>query len=180
MGDIGSEDDLRVKICENNSSKSQSQGKCCLTKILSHFFSSEWVSNRNETWSGGKLGNCSEILFNENSSNLYVTLLKDGSDVGPEISNLILEGYIGSNNTDLRSFHCGAFSLDKKSQQSKSCVNEVVFREYSHKKMLLDRLIVQIGEDGTDDDVSLTVVKFQIIFTSPPLLPLKHKRGIFI
>ena len=103
--------------------------------------------------------------FNENSFNLYVTLLKDGSDVGPEISNLILEGYIGSNNTELRSFHCGSFSLDHQSQQSKSCVNEVVFREYSHKKMLLDRVIVQIGEDGTDDDVSLTVLKFQIIFT---------------
>ena len=163
MGDIGSDDDLSVKICENNSSKSQ--GKCCSTKVLSHFFSSEWVSNRNETWSGGKLGNCSEILFNENSFNLYVTLLKDGSDLGPEISNLILEGYIGSNNSELRSFHCGAFSLDKTSQQSKSCVNEAVFREYSHKKMLLDRVIVQIGEDGTDDDVSLTVLKFLIIFT---------------
>ena len=168
MGDIGSDDDLRVKICENNSSKSQSgKGKCCSTKVLSHFFSSEWVSNRNETWSGGKLGNCSEILFNENAFNLYVTLVKDGSEVGPAISNLILEGYIGSNNTDLRSFHCGAFNLDSQSQQSKSCVNEVVFREYSQKKMLLDRVIVQMGEDGTDDDVSLTVLNFHKLFTSP-------------
>ena len=155
MGDIGSDDDLSLRICENNSSKIQ--GKCCSTKVLSHFFSSEWVANRNETWSGGKLGNCSEILFNENSYNLFVTVLKDGSDVGPEISNLILEGYIGSNNTELRSFYCGAFNLGRKSQQSKSCVNEVVFQEYSHKKMMLDRVIVQIGEDGTDDDVSLTV-----------------------
>ena len=163
MGDTGSDDDLRVQICENNSSESKSEGKCCSTKTLSHFFSSEWVPNRNETWSGGKLGNCSEFLFNENSFTLYATLVKDGSESGPSISNLMLEGYIGSNISELRSFHCGDFNLDNSSQQTKSCVNQLASREHSHKKVLLDRVIVQIGEDGTDDDVSLTVIKFHII-----------------
>ena len=154
MGSIGSDEDMRIKICDIN--------KCCTTRVLSHLLGSEWKAHRNETWSGRKLGNCSEILFIENSLQLNVTLIKEGSGVGPTVSRLFLRGHVDSDKTNIRSFHCGSFELVNESQQSKSCINEFVVLEQqtvssTDQKLGLTRVTVQVGPDGTDDDVSLTV-----------------------
>ena len=54
MGAVGSDDDIRMKLCDLS--------KCCTTKVLSNLLSGEWRAKKKETWDGSKLGNCSQIL----------------------------------------------------------------------------------------------------------------------
>merc|ERR1711899_562387 len=70
MGAVGSDDDIRIKICDSS--------KCCTTKVLSNLLSGEWRAKKKETRDGSKLGNCSQILFDDKLSAIEVTLLKDG------------------------------------------------------------------------------------------------------
>merc|ERR1711874_543581 len=52
MGAVGSDDDIRIKICDNS--------KCCTTKVLSNLLSGEWRAKKKETWDGSiTLGRCS-------------------------------------------------------------------------------------------------------------------------
>ena len=88
MGAVGSDDDIRVRICDIN--------KCCTTKVLSNLLSGEWRAKKKETWDGGKLGNCSQILFDDKLSSIDVTILKDGKRAGPEVSSMVLSGQVGS------------------------------------------------------------------------------------
>merc|ERR1719400_717854 len=87
MGAVGSDDDIRVKICDNS--------KCCTTKVLSNLLSGEWRAKKKETWDGSKLGNCSQILFDDKLSRVEVSLLKDGKRAGPEVVSINITGQIG-------------------------------------------------------------------------------------
>ena len=152
VGAVGSDEDMRVRVCDDQ--------KCCTSRVLSHLLGSEWEPNTSETWSGRKLGNCSEILFRQNSLELRVSLVRTGPGPGPIVSRLVVRGHVGTNQAQTRSFHCGSFELGNQSQQSKSCVPELLLLQQtpdSEERFRLDRVIVQVGEDGTDDDVSLTV-----------------------
>merc|ERR1711874_642297 len=53
MGAVGSDDDIRIKICDGV--------LCCTTDKLSNLLTSEWVAKKKEKWDGGKLGNCSSV-----------------------------------------------------------------------------------------------------------------------
>ena len=70
MGSIGSDDDIRIKMCEGS--------KCCTTDKLSNLLGSEWVARKVEKWDGGKLGNCSEIMFSDNLASIDATIIKKG------------------------------------------------------------------------------------------------------
>merc|ERR1712168_1014769 len=80
MGAVGSDDDIRVKICDTT--------KCCTTSKLSNLLGSEWVAKKKETWDGGKLGNCSQILFDDKLSSIEASILKNGKKDGPEVANM--------------------------------------------------------------------------------------------
>ena len=66
--------------------------KCCTTSKLSHTLSSEWVKNKQETWDGRKLGNCSDILFKSDATSLEVAVIKTIKKKQPlEITSIVLE-----------------------------------------------------------------------------------------
>jgi len=152
MGSTGSDDDIRIQICDKE--------KCCTTEILSHFFSGEWVKNKNETWSGDKLNNCSEIEFDVTSSILNVTLLKDGANVGPKVENILLTG---QNNGSEEVYYCGPFDMKAKDSKMTNICGDVKILENTNideEKSLLNKIIVKIGSDGTDNDVAIEICSF--------------------
>merc|ERR1711874_8780 len=109
MGALGSDDDIRIKICDGV--------LCCTTDKLSNLLTSEWVAKKKEKWDGGKLGNCSSVQFSDKLSSIGVIILKNDKFLpAPSVSVV--------------------------APKTNFNVNMVS---------------VQIGDDGTDDDVSLEI-----------------------
>ena len=158
MGNVGSDDDMRVRICDNS--------KCCTTKELSHTFSSEWVAKKKETWDGSDMGNCSGILFDSKLSSIEVVLLKSGKKSAPEIKSIIATGQVGSNKANLQTYKCGDYKFTKTdNQKSRFCITDSVPSSAprtptstSSGNLFVNQVFVQVGDDGTDDDVSLEVI----------------------
>merc|ERR1712227_354030 len=116
IGNIGSDDDIRIKICDIS--------KCCTTDALHQLLSSEWSPNRNETWTERKLGNCSEILFESQINKIDVSILKDGTRPGPEIKSLVLTSKLLSNTSVIEKFQCGSYNIsDNDMVKTRSCKN---------------------------------------------------------
>ena len=156
MGGLGSDDDMSIKICDLS--------KCCTTKKLSHLLSSEWVAKKRETWDGSDLGNCSQILFDEKLSSIEVTLLKNGKKSAPEIVGMNVTGQVGSNKNNVQVFKCGPYKFIKSdAQKSSFCLNSKSSparkpsSPSTNPKYNINSVVVQVGDDGTNDDVSLEV-----------------------
>ena len=159
MGAVGSDDDMSLKICD--------PGKCCTTKKLSHLFGSEWLAKKKETWDGGDLGNCSSILFDQNLSSVEVAILKNGKKTAPEITSMELTGQIGSDKKKTQVFKCGSYKFTKNDAQKTSfCLNnkappKPTTRPKSPSSTTgshqVNNVIVQVGNDGSNDEISLDV-----------------------
>jgi len=152
MGAVGSDDDIRVKICDNS--------KCCTTKVLSNLLSSEWVAKKKETWDGGKLGNCSQILFSELAS-IEASILKNGKKNGPEVVSMNLTAQIGKDKKNVKLYRCGGYKLSTRdNKKSGFCLTNSppsspsLSRQSSYG---VNKVTVQMGDDGTNDDVSLEI-----------------------
>jgi len=144
----GTKDDVAIKICD--------QAKCCHTKELSHFLGSEWVKDKTEVWDGGKLGNCSKILFESASPALSVTLLKPGKD-DLKVSSIILEG--GPGKTTTHKFTCGAIALPA-SAASKTLSCTKTNKPATTVAVKINKITVKMGagnSDGTKDDVVMKI-----------------------
>ena len=165
MGAVGSDDDIRIKICEGS--------KCCTTDKLSNILGSEWDAKKKEKWDGGKLGNCSDVSFSDNLPFLDATIIKKGKKdkEGPEVVNMNITGRIGKDKKNVVIFNCGIYKLSKTDRQkSGKCINPKyvapvpkslpppslssvpIVANYN-----INKISVQMGDDGTDDDVSLEV-----------------------
>merc|ERR1712137_1258902 len=168
MGNVGSDDDMRIKICDKS--------KCCTTKVLSHLLKSEWVAKKKETWDGRDLGNCSSILFDENLSSIEVALLKKGKKNGPEVNSMKLTGQIGSDKKKTTAFNCGQYKFTAKdtiksnfcTKDSTSSANRgtpttsrTTTRSSSSSRttpnMAFKKIVVQMGAVGSDDDMRLRI-----------------------
>merc|ERR1719232_1158449 len=166
MGAVGSDDDMRIKICDKS--------KCCTTKVLSHLLKSEWVAKKKETWDGSDLGNCSSILFDENLSSIEVALLKKGKKNGPEVNSMKLTGQIGSDKKKTTAFNCGQYKFTAKdtiksnfcTKESKSSANRATTSRTTTRSssssrttpsMAFKRVDVQMGAVGSDDDMRLRI-----------------------
>ena len=164
MGAVGSDDDIRIKICSGST--------CCSTDKLSNLLGREWVAKKKETWDGGKLGNCSSIMFTDKLSSIDVTLLKKGKKEGPEVVNMNITGQIGKDKKAVTVFKCGSYKLSKTEKQKTGvCLDRNIQTQtqttkslpppaIAQKKMVnvnVNMISVQIGDDGTDNDVSLQV-----------------------
>ena len=160
MGAVGSDDDIRIKICSGST--------CCTTDKLSNLLGREWVAKKKETWDGGKLGNCSRVEFSDKLSSIDVTLFKNGKKEGPEVVNMNITGQIGKDKKAVTVFKCGSYKLSKtEKQKSAVCLDRNIQTTKSlppptvaQKKSVnvnLEKISVQIGDDGTDNDVSLQV-----------------------
>lgn len=165
MGAVGSDDDIRIKMCEGS--------KCCTTDKLSNILGSEWDAKKKEKWDGGKLGNCSDVSFSDNLPFLDATIIKKGKKdkEGPEVVNMNITGRIGKDKKNVVIFNCGIYKLSKTDRQkSGKCINPKyvapvpkslpppslssvpIVANYN-----INKISVQMGDDGTDDDVSLEV-----------------------
>merc|ERR1712215_284939 len=178
VGTVGSDDDIRIKICD--------RAKCCTTKELSHTFSSEWKKNKLETWDGRKLGNCSDILFDDKLSSVEVSIVKELSKKDPlEVTSITLYGQVGSDKKNLQMFKCRSYSFRATdSLKSNNCLNEKTTPKSAPttpKKpaavptkrpvasssssglptLLIKKISVQVGPVGTDDDVSMQICDLQ-------------------
>ena len=153
MGAVSSDDDIRVKICDNS--------KCCTTKVLSNLLSGEWVAKKKETWDGGKLGNCSQILFSDRLTSIEASILKNGKRAGPEVVNMNITGQIGKDKKNIKVFKCGSYKLSTRDSQKsgfcQSTSNSPVRSPSltSQSSYNVNKVTVQMGNDGTNDDVSL-------------------------
>ena len=149
MGAVGSDDDIRIKICDNS--------KCCTTKVLSNLLSGEWRAKKKETWDGSKLGNCSQILFNDQLSSIEASILKDGKRAGPEVTSINITGQIGSDKKNIKLYKCGSYRLTARDKQKSGfCVSDTnPSRSPSVSRYSVNKIAVQMGDDGTNDDVSL-------------------------
>jgi len=116
MGAVGSDDDIRIKICDPS--------KCCTSKKLSHLLSSEWVAKKLETWDGSDLGNCSSILFDDKLSSVEVAILKaKKKEDALEVTSMKLTAQVGSDKKNLQTFECGSYKFAKKdSTKSNFCL----------------------------------------------------------
>jgi len=178
VGAVGSDDDIRIKICD--------RAKCCTTKELSHTFSSEWKKNKLETWDGRKLGNCSDILFDDKLSSVEVSIVKELSKKDPlEVTSIALSAQVGSDKKNIQMFKCRSYSFRATdSLKSNTCLNEktapksaptttkkpaaaptkrpVVSSSSSGlPTLLVKKIIVQVGAVGTDDDVTMKICDLQ-------------------
>ena len=162
MGNVGSDDDMRVKICDSS--------KCCTTKKLSHLLSSEWVAKKKETWDGSDMGNCSGILFDQKLSSIEVAILKAGKKSAPEIKALNVTGQIGSNKKNLLVYKCKEYKFSKTdSQKTSFCLSSNAPSRSSSpssrpssptssvSSFNINEVVVFVGDDGTNEDVSLQV-----------------------
>merc|ERR1711997_485917 len=161
VGAVGSDDDIRIKICSGST--------CCSTDKLSNLLGREWVAKKKETWDGGKLGNCSRVQFSDKLSSIDVTLLKNGKKEGPQVVNMNITGQIGKDKKAVTVFKCGSYSLSKtEKQKSGVCLDRNIQTttkslpapSVAQKKSVnvnLNMISVQIGDDGTDNDVSLQI-----------------------
>eukprot|EP00091_Calanus_sinicus_P009876 TRINITY_DN2294_c0_g1_i10.p1 TRINITY_DN2294_c0_g1~~TRINITY_DN2294_c0_g1_i10.p1 ORF type:complete len:271 (-),score=78.36 TRINITY_DN2294_c0_g1_i10:26-838(-) len=163
VGPDGTDDDVTMKICDTS--------KCCTTKTLSHLLSSEWVKDKLETWDGSKLGNCSQILFDSEARKLDVTVnkatkKKDSLDV----TSVTLEAAPASDKKKVKKFQCGSFKLKgTDSQKTSVCPGsgstptrgpsktKDIPIKISRENYKIGNVIVQMGDDGTNDDVSMKV-----------------------
>jgi len=163
VGPDGTDDDVTMKICDTS--------KCCTTKTLSHTLSSEWVKDKLETWDGRKLGNCSEILFDSEVRQLEVTVNKATKKKDSlDITSVALEGAPTSDKKKIKKFQCGSFKLggtdSKKSSicpgngpkptRGPSKISSVPIK-ISRENYKINNVIVQMGDDGTNDDVSMKI-----------------------
>ena len=158
MGAVGSDDDIRIKICDNS--------KCCTTKVLSNLLSGEWRAKKKETWDGSKLGNCSQILFNDQLSSIEASILKDGKRAGPEVTSINITGQIGSDKKNIKVYKCGSYRLTARDKQKSGfCVSDTnPSRSPSVSRYSVNKIAVQMGDDGTNDDVSLEASQLSKIF----------------
>ena len=170
MGAVGSDDDIRIKLCDKS--------KCCTTKVLSNTLSSEWVAKKKETWDGRKLGNCSEILFDENLSSIEAAILKDGKRAGPEVASMRLTGQVGKDRGDTRVFSCGRYIFTARNKiKSNFCTRDSArptarptattrrttqrtttrSSSSSTPSMVFKKIDVQMGAVGSDDDMRIKI-----------------------
>lgn len=160
VGAVGSDDDIRIKICSGST--------CCTTDKLSNLLGREWVAKKKEKWDGGKLGNCSSVQFSDKLSSIDVTLLKKGKKEGPAVVNMNITGQIGKDKKAVTVFKCGSYSLSKNEKQksavcldpTKQTTKALPPPSIAQKKSVnvnLNMISVQIGDDGTDNDVSLQI-----------------------
>jgi len=169
MGPVGSDDDIRLKFCDKS--------KCCTTKVLSHTFSSEWVKNKKETWDGSDLGNCTQILFDENLSSIELALLKDGKKTGPEVKSITLSAQVGSDKKNIKTYKCGSYKLLASDRiKSNFCQRQSAAKPTSTTarsaakptsrpssplssvpSMTFKKIDVQMGGAGSDDDMRVRI-----------------------
>lgn len=165
VGAVGTDDDVTMQICDLK--------KCCTTKELSHTFGSEWVKNKLESWDGGKLGNCSDILFTAGESSLEVSVIKSIKKKKPlEITSIILEASPTSDKKKIEKFKCGTYKFGgTDSKKANFCLNENPAKTATQTKTTprsitsladlenykVNNVVVQMGDDGTNDDVSLEI-----------------------
>merc|ERR1712002_706835 len=163
VGPDGTDDDVTMKICDKS--------KCCTTKTLSHTLSSEWVKNKQETWDGRKLGNCSDILFESGASQLDVTVNKGTKKKDAlDITSVTLEGSPASDKKQIKKFQCGSFKFGgTDSLKTSKCqgagqtptrapskVKDIPI-QISRENYKINNVIVQMGDDVTNDDVSMKI-----------------------
>jgi len=172
VGPVGTDEDVSMQICDST--------KCCTTKVLSHTLSSEWVKNKLETWDGRKLGNCSDILFNSGASSLEVAVLKGIKKKQPlEITSIIVEASPTSDKKKIEKFKCGAYKFGgNDAKKVNFCLNEntktsIQTRTTSRpitsladlENYKVNTVVVQMGDDGTNDDVSLEICNSNSVLT---------------
>jgi len=162
VGPTGTDDDVTMQICDLK--------KCCTTSELSHTLSSEWVKNKLETWDGRKLGNCSNILFTSGASSLEVSVFKTIKKKKPlEITSIVLEASPTNDKKKIEKFNCGNykfgatdtkkvnFCLNSNSASLTKTTPRSITSLADLENYKVNNVVVQMGDDGTNDDVSLEI-----------------------
>jgi len=154
VGAVGTNEDVSMKICDLQ--------KCCVTNELSNRLSSEWVKNKLETWEGRKLGNCSSILFQSGAPSLDVTVLKTIKKKQPlDITSIVLEASPAKDKKNIEKFKCSSYKfLGTDTQKKNRCLNEkpsTITNLANAENYKVNNVVVQMGNDGTNDDVSLEI-----------------------
>jgi len=187
MGDDGTNDDVKVKVCSNLDKN------CCEVK-LSSTFSDDFSKNDVEIWKEKSFGDCKNILYNIRKTGISngptLTLSKPGKD-DLKVKKIILETQSKSGSTI--KYDCGAFNLVSpvpKKACGAACTKTNKCRDMNPATALLTRtttrrpssasrrpnaptrrpsaggaksaeivkvINITMGDDGTNDDVKVKV-----------------------
>jgi len=180
MGDVGTNDDVKVKVCSN------ADLNCCEVK-LSSTFSDDWSKNDVEVWKEKNFGDCKGVLYKvkktATSNGPRLTLSKPGKD-DLKVKKIILEtegktgiitkydcgaynlispvpkkecgnACVKTNDCKDLSFAAGVSSSSTKRRTSQRIATATTSRGNTQEKVKL--LNVTMGNDGTNDDVKVKV-----------------------
>ena len=133
---------------------------------MESLLSNDWSAHDREEWTANWLGECEKKLFHINQG-FKVKVSKDGDDgliikditviAGKEECSSFLFINMGCEILERESFSCGYYHLGltqggrKQTRQTNTCRT----REYGHHT--IKKVSVEIGDDGTDDDVHIEI-----------------------
>jgi len=158
MGDDGTDDDVKVKICSDIDPK---KPVCCTTPALKRFIGDDWSKGDLENWKAGDLGTkkqggCKDQVFKINKG-LDVTLLKKASRDSLKVTSIIIdtEGETGvAKKKSFEQFRCGGFEVKTSSNSSKTvrCGSSGL-----HNYERVKEINVTMGNQGTNNDVRVDI-----------------------
>jgi len=153
IGKQGTNDDVFIEICNGFD-----QSNCCKTPAMSSW-ADDWSKNDHEEWGKKYFGNCSEVVYKVKHG-LTLKLSKNNPAKGLKIKGIEIKTKTDAKGKNLKkkpygfedSFTCGAFTLGNgKGDMTNTCLNN----RYSY--MRINGMEVQMGPDGTDDNVEVKV-----------------------
>jgi len=178
VGPEGTDDNVKMKICSTDLTK------CCVSDTLSHLLKSEWVKEKQEKWEAGKFGKkCKNEIFKV-TTHPRLFLIKTGKD-NLSVRKLDFTMKNPLNDKEKTSYSCKGFDVvgDCSKKPNKQCEQDLGAclqkvsgsppaspqrprtppRPSSNrpnvrtKDQKIDKMVVNMGPDGTDDDVKVKI-----------------------
>jgi len=157
MGSDGTDDDVKVKICDDVY-KEEKKKSCCVTPVLTSTLSDDFSKNDLETWKENKLGQCRGKKFTIKRG-LNITISKKGKDT-LKITSLFVDGQTVTKDkkTETERFECGSYNLGKKTDTRTTNSSMHKFCDTSaYEYQRVKQINVTVGPDGTNDDVFVDI-----------------------
>lgn len=147
IGNQGTNDDVVMEICSDYDTT-----KCCKTPPLKSLLADDWSKGDTEKWGPRYFGACKDKKFKVKRG-LRATLSKNKNGKLNVTSIVIDTKSPDKKNKETERFQCGGFQLGGSNPISKA----VTCKTGPYEFMRIEKVDVQMGNDGTDDDVKMKI-----------------------
>jgi len=147
IGPDGTDDDVTLTFCSDVDTK-----QCCTTPALKKLFKDDWKTNDTQTWKAKDFGTCKDKVY-KIKKEMLVTLSKSGKD--RLLVNLIdIYGESPDKKvTEIERFQCKNFDIGDKKLPKETIKCQTGPYHYQQ----IEKALFQIGNDGTDNDVTFKI-----------------------